>query len=304
MKKFCKLTSALAAVLLTASMAFTGFASETEEAATEAATEQVTEVAASGQVASANEMAETEEVVEDWMTPIPATDLNDGVYEVEVRSSSTMFKIEKCELTVADGKMTAVMTMGGTGYLKLFMGTGEEAVNASEDDYIPFVENADGKHAFEVPVEALDKGINCAAFSKKKEKWYDRVLVFVSTSLPADAFKESQVTTPEDLGLADGEYTVEATLSGGSGKTTIDSPTKIVVEDGKITATITFSSPNYDYMLVDDEKYEPINTEGNSTFEIPMPGFDYNVPVVADTVAMSTPHEIDYTILLDSSTVQ
>ena len=84
--------------------------------------------------------------------------------------------------------MSAVMTMSGTGYLKLYMGTGAEAEQASEADFIPFVENADGKHTFKVPVEALDKEINCSAFSRKKETWYDRVLVFCSGSLPAEAF--------------------------------------------------------------------------------------------------------------------
>ena len=80
------------------------------------------------------------------------------------------------------------MKMGGTGYLKLFMGSGEAAAKASEDEMIPFEEDAEGSHHFMVPVEALDKELDCAAFSKKKEKWYDRVLVFRADSLPADAF--------------------------------------------------------------------------------------------------------------------
>lgn len=255
-------------------------------------------------VASADEMAEPEEIVEDWMVPIKGEELNDGAYEVEVRSSSSMFKVVDCRLTVKEGEMTAVMTMGGTGYLNVFMGTGEEAVNASEETYIPFEETADGAHTFTVPVEALDQGIDCAAFSKKKEKWYDRVLVFLSTSLPAEAFKELKVTTAEDLKLEDGTYLAEGTLSGGSGRTTIESPSRITVENGELTAEVVFSSPNYDYMLVDDEKYEMVNTEGNSTFLIPIPGFDYNIPVVADTIAMSTPHEIAYTISFDSATIE
>ena len=45
-------------------------------------------------------------------------------------------------------------------------------------------------------------------------------------------------------------------------------------------------------MLIGDEKYEPVNKDGNSVFEIPVDGFDYPMEVVADTVAMSTPHEI------------
>lgn len=62
--------------------------------------------------------------------------------------------------------------------------------------------------------------------------------------------------------------------------------------------------PNYDYMLVDGENTEPLNTEGNLTFEIPVDGFDYPMEVVGDTVAMSEPHEIEYTLQFDSSTME
>ena len=65
-----------------------------------------------------------------------------------------------------------------------------------------------------------------------------------------------------------------------------------------------FSSPHYDYMIVGDEKYEPVNEEGNSTFIIPVEGFDYSMPVTADTTAMSKPHEIEYTIQLDSASIK
>ena len=199
--------------------------------------------------------------------------------------------------------MSALMTMSGTGYLKLYMGTGEEAVNAPEEEYIPFAETEDGRHTFEIPVEALDMGIACTAFSKNKEKWYDRTLVFVSTSLPEEAFREIAMTTAEDLKLEDGVYLAEVTLSGGSGKASVESPAQITVEGGEMTAQIIFSSKNYDYMLVKGERYDKVNEEGNSTFLIPLSGFDYNMPVVADTVAMSVPHEIEYTLFFDSSTL-
>ena len=88
------------------------------------------------------------DAVKDGMEPVSADALKDGVYEVRVDSSSGMFRITECELTVQDGAMSAVMTMSGTGYLKLYMGTGAEAEQASEADFIPFVENADGEHTF------------------------------------------------------------------------------------------------------------------------------------------------------------
>lgn len=112
------------------------------------------------------------------------------------------------------------------------------------------------------------------------------------------------MTTLEELGLEDGEYVIDALLQGGSGKASISSPAVLTVEDGKASLEVIFSSPNYDYMIVGDEKYEPVNEEGNSTFIIPVDGFDYSMPVTADTTAMSKPHEIDYTIQLDSASIK
>lgn len=288
-----------AAAVMMAMMGTSGVYGQAEE------TEQeIAEADVSDQVASADEMAAPEDVVEDWMVPIYGNELNDGTYEAEAASSSSMFRITDCKLTVKEGKMSAVLTLSGTGYLKLYMGTGEEAVKASEDEMIPYVENEEGAYTYEVPVEALDMGIDCAAFSKNKEKWYDRVLVFKSASLPAGALKEVKMTTAADLNLEDGTYTAEAELQGGSGRSVIESPLTVTVENGTVMAEIIFGSPYYDYVLVDGEKYEPVNTEGNSAFLIPVDGFDYNMPVTADTIAMSVPHEIDYTIVIDSSTLE
>lgn len=258
----------------------------------------------SGAVASGDETIAAAKVGTDGMEAVTAADIKDGEYSIEVDSSSDMFRITECMLTVADGKMTALMTMSGTGYLKLYMGTGEEAAKAPEDECIPYVETADGTHTFTVPVEALDQETACSAYSKRKEKWYDRTLVFRADSLPEEAFLTSSLKTAADLGLADGTYLVNVTLEGGSGRASVESPTRITVKDGAVTATVTFSSPNYDYMVVDGERYEPVNTEGNSTFEIPVAGFDKKLSVSADTTAMSTPHEIEYTLLFDSESLQ
>ena len=255
------------------------------------------------QVASASDMADVEDVVEDGMTPITGDKVKDGTYDVTVDSSSNMFNVTACELTVKNGEMTAVMHMGGTGYLYVYMGTGEEAAAAEEADYIPFTEEADGTHSFTVPVKALDEGIDCAAFSKKKEKWYDRTLVFRADSLPADALADGVMTTAESLSLADGTYTADVTLSGGSGRASVESPAALTVSGGKVTAKIIWSSKNYDYMKVNDEKYDAVIENERSTFEIPVAGFDWAMPVVADTTAMSEPHEIEYTLRFDSASI-
>ena len=291
----------LTAALISASLSL-GASCYAQENSQETKAEE--SAAAQQQVATAEEMAEPVEILDEGMTPVYGEDIQDGEYSIEVASSSSMFKIEECTLTVKDGEMSAVMTMGGTGYLKLYMGTGEEAVNASEEDYIPYVETEDGRHTFEIPVEALDKAIDCTAFSKKKEKWYDRQLVFQSASLPQDAFKNLQLTTLESLNLEDGTYQVEVTLEGGSGKSTVASPTELTIADGEAVAVIGWASPYYDYMIVDDQKYMPVNTEGDSVFEIPVTGFDWKMPVIADTIAMSTPHEISYTLYFDSSSIE
>lgn len=254
-------------------------------------------------VASADEMAGVEDVVEEGMTPIDGSQVKDGVYDITVDSSSSMFQIVSCELTVENGSMTAQMTMGGTGYLYVYMGTGEQAANADESEYIPFVEDAAGAHTYTVPVEALDAGVPCAAFSKNKEKWYDRTLVFRADSLPADAFAEGIVTTAEDLALADGAYQVDVTLEGGSGRASVESPAQMTVENGKVTATIVWSSSNYDYMKVDGVRYDAVIENDRSVFTIPVTCFDWKMAVVADTIAMSQPHEIDYALRFDSASI-
>ncbi len=94
--------------------------------------------------------------------------------------------------------------------------------------------------------------------------------------------------------IADGTYSVEVSMSGGSGRASITSPCEVSVNDGEAVATIEWSSPYYDYMIVDGETYYPVNTDGNSVFNIPVSVYNSELEVTADTVAMSEPHEIDY----------
>ncbi|MEG1559619.1 MAG: hypothetical protein RRY79_02145 [Clostridia bacterium] len=121
--------------------------------------------------------------------PIEASQVASGTYTITVTSSSSMFRIVDAKLTVKDGKMSAILTLSGKGYSKLYIGTGAEALVEKEDQFIPFVENAEGKYTYEVPVAYLNKEINCAAWSSKKEEWYDRVLIFRSEGIPVDAIK-------------------------------------------------------------------------------------------------------------------
>lgn len=97
--------------------------------------------------------------------------------------------------------------------------------------------------------------------------------------------------------------TCEVELSGGTGRVSVQSPAQVRVEGNAITARIVLSSSDYDLMMVDGTEYKPVSTEGGSTFEIPVSAFDTEIPVKAETTAMSTPHMIDYTLRFDSSTL-
>lgn len=114
---------------------------------------------------------------------------------------------------------------------------------------------------------------------------------------------ENSFTDISTLDLQDGKYKVEVILNGGSNRATIESPAVMEVNDSKALVQIKWSSPYYDYMIVGDEKFMPVNTEGNSVFEIPLEQFDCEMPVSADTTAMSQPHQIEYTLKFLSDTI-
>ena len=103
---------------------------------------------------------------------------------------------------------------------------------------------------------------------------------------------------------ADGKYLCEAVLSGGSGKASVESPCSVTVENGKALAKLIWSSSNYDYMRSGDGLSEKIINESapgeNSSFSIPVPFFDREFSVIADTTAMSVAHEIEYTLIIRS----
>ena len=284
---------------------------ETAQAEAAAAVEkEETSSADTSKVAGAGDMAAVEEVVEEGMVPVASSGLVPGTYKVKADSSSSMFRITDCELTVPEGDavMQAFLTLSGSSYLYLFPGTAEEAAAADASEYIEAGENAEGKNTFLFPVEALDFGVPCAAFSKNKEMWYDRTLVFRADSLPLSAFREGEVLTPSGLDLDDGEYSAEVVLSGGSGRASVQSPARLTLKNSRsaeaeVTAELVWSSASYDYMLVDGEKYLPEIADGHSVFLIPVTCFDWNMAVIADTTAMSQAHEIEYSLRFDSSSL-
>jgi iron complex transport system substrate-binding protein len=255
-------------------------------------------------VAVSSDYADSEEIDDTDLTAINASDLNEGKYLIDTESSSSDFKASDCLLVVENDRMDAMLLIESESFEFMYPGTAEQAAKDKKENYLPFKQNEEGAELFKVPVEALDEAQHYAYYSKDDEKWYDFTLIYLSASLEADAFKDAPYTTVSALGLEDGFYYVDVKLEGGTGKASIMSPTMISVKDGLVAAMLMWSSDKYDYMIVDEEKYESDTSSGQSEFVIPVSGFDYKMEVTADTTAMSKPHEINYTLYFDSSTIQ
>lgn len=304
MKKFIAL--ALAALMLLALLtACAAKPAETEPAEQEQTvqTEQPAEPETDETAEDADASDEEETPAEPEQPAEPA--LPDGVYTAEFNTDSSMFHAnEACDgkgtLTVENGQMTFHVSLASTHIVNLYLGKASDAADHEADWLQPTTDTvtySDGTseevYGFDIPVTAVDTDFDLAILGTKG-KWYDHVV-----SVRDAVEKAAEAETP-----ADGTYTCDVTLEGGSGRAAVDSPAALTVADGKMTATIVWSSPNYDYMIVDGEKYLPTNTEGNSTFEIPVSALDTALDVTADTVAMSTPHEIEYTLTFDSASLK
>ena len=103
----------------------------------------------------------------------------------------------------------------------------------------------------------------------------------------------------EEAGLREGNYSFEGELAGGSGRAHFDGPLLLTVEEDGCFLTFTMSSPFYDYVLVNGERFEPLERDGNSTFRVPLVMLNEDFLFTADTTAMSEPHEIDYSVRID-----
>lgn len=241
--------------------------------------------------------------------------LADGVYLADFDTDSSMFHVnESCggkgTLTVEDGKMTIHISLASQKILNLYPGLAQDAEKEGAELLNPTLDEvtySDGTteevNGFDVPVPALDEEFDLALIGTK-QTWYDhKVKVSNPEPLTEEADETNAESAVEVLNLEDGSYTAEITFEGGSGKAKILSPVTLIIDNQAVTARLEWSSPNYDYMIVDGEKYLPVNTEGNSIFEVPVSAFDTPVTVIGDTVAMSTPHEIEYTITFLSETV-
>ncbi len=237
------------------------------------------------------------------LLPLLAKDIEEGSYEIETASSSSMFKIEKTVLYVKDNAMTADITLSGRGYSNVTMLSAADSEGLTSLEGTTAAVGKDGKYVFTLPVQSLNTELVCSAFSKKKQKWYERRVVFYSEKIPA----ENLFVTPyvmQKCGLKDGSYTISVKLAGGSGKASVKSPASMRVKDGIPLARIEWSSSNYDYMILNGKKILPLANEQNSVFELPVLVFDKAMSVFADTTAMSAPHEILYQLEFSLETAQ
>lgn len=264
------------------------------------------ETSAEESVAESSADQTTEQTEEQTKEEVKEASIEDGTYLASFDTDGSMFHVNeawdgKGILTVKDGKMTIHIVMPSKNTVNLFYGLAEDAkkdgavlIDPTDEEVTYDDGTTEEVYAFDVPVPVLDEEYDVALIGKK-QVWYDhKVKVsdpqpYEEESTSADAGDKSEASDTEGL-------MAEVTLTGGSGKATVTSPARIREEDGKLIATVEWSSPHYDYMIVDGVKYEPVNTEGNSVFEIPIPGYNEDFTVIADTVAMSKPHEIEYVL--------
>ena len=272
------------------------------------ATSAESTVAAQESTVTPTESTETAETV----SPEPAQNeaqLPDGVYTAEFSTDSSMFHVsEACDgkgtLTVKDGVMTIHISLGSKKILNLYPGLAEDAAKDGAVLLEPTTDTvtySDGMteevYGFDVPVPVIGEEFDLALIGTKG-KWYDHKVKV------SDPVAEGAADTFDLSAVEDGSYTIELTMEGGSGRASIQSPAQLAIADGAATATLEWSSPNYDYMLVNGEKYLPVNTEGNSVFEVPVEALDAPLTMIGDTVAMSTPHEVEYTVTFHSETLE
>lgn len=303
MKKNIIIAIALLAVTLSGGCGNNNNAQESDSAVdvtveedTEQSSETVTETLPEEPMEEEPESDETDKQNQD------TAELADGIYTAEFTTDSSMFRVnETCEgkgtLTVENGEMTIHITLGSKKILNLYPGLAEDASEEGAELLLPTedtVTYSDGMteevYGFDVPVPLLESEFDLALIGTKG-KWYDHK---VSVSNPVPLENDEQVN--DEVSLEDGTYSMGITFAGGSGKAEILSLVSVTVAGGKAMATVQWNSPNYDYMIVNGEKYLPVNTEGDSIFEIPVLIFDEPMDIIGDTVAMSKPHEIEYTL--------
>ncbi len=302
------------AILALASV-FAGCANTSDGSSTAGDTqieESVDETANEAQADSSIEEASDENEVADESTQ-KGLELEDGSYMVKFDTDSTMFHVNEAMegralLTVKSGEGNLHLIMPSKNVLNLYSGLAADAENNKEQWIEPSVEEVtydDGMteevYAYDVAVYVMDEEFDLAIIGKKNV-WYDHK-VSISDPQPVQN-EEKEAAEAGNTASLTGVNTVELSLEGGTGKAKLTSPAKIELTEGGYLVTIEWSSKHYDYMIVDGVKYTPVDVGETSIYEIPVKDISVPLEVIADTVAMSTPHEIEYTITFDADTLK
>lgn len=199
-------------------------------------------------------------------TPTPEATVANGIYSMDVVSSSSMFKVVDCILTAKDGKMSAVLTLSGTGYGYLYMGTKEEATSADQSSWIPYQVNEEGKYTYTVPVEALDKELAVAAYSIKKGIWYDRTLTFQSETMKkiADLNSTDSNNKGDSGNTGNNGNTGNSGTTGGSNNTGNTGTNNSAFPGGSVPGTNSGKTDGNDGKADNVSKYES-DTSGSTS---------------------------------------
>lgn len=268
------------------------------------------------------------------VTPTPNVPA-DGVYSTTGSTGAAMFKVVDVRLTVKNGRMTARLTTGGTGNVRLYMGSAKDAPGNSKDWIEPcgkvMLDSGKEGYQFDIPVSALDTPIKLSS-QGESGTWRDRTVTISSADLkklgsdpdvtpsvtPNPTPKPTQTPTdnkPENesqhkadtsgstsavnnsTSLKDGVYTPDSfTISGGTGRVKI-SCSKVTITNGQAFATIVFGSSKYSYVKANGNVYYPSVSGGSSSFTIPVE-LNKNNKIIGMTTAMTQAHEIEYTIFV------
>ena len=268
------------------------------------------------------------------VTPTPNVPA-DGVYSTTGSTGAAMFKVVDVRLTVKNGRMTARLTTGGTGNVRLYMGYAKDAPGNSKDWIEPcgkvMLDSGKEGYQFDIPVSALDTPIKLSS-QGESGTWRDRTVTISSADLkklgsdpdvtpsvtpnptpkptqtPMDNKPENESQHKADTSgstsavnnstsLKDGVYTPDSfTISGGTGRVKI-SCSKVTITNGQAFATIVFGSSKYSYVKANGNVYYPSVSGGTSSFTIPVE-LNKNNKIIGMTTAMTQAHEIEYTIFV------
>lgn len=192
-------------------------------------------------------------------------------------------------LYVKDGKITAdlMLQQRQASYPYIYAGSEAEALEAGEAGWLYPVDydygyKYPGSLYHNVKIGSLDKPQLFVMHAKSSGNWFNRPITIKSEDLTKIPY---------------GDYEAdEFTFEGGSGKVEITCPKVRVTKKG-IFADVQFSSSKYIKAKVGDTEYEPISTEGGSTFTLPL-NVNGQTVVAGTTTAMGSEQTIEYSCTL------